>query len=227
MSPTHSHPHSPALSPHLKSVSSNQLLGAGTQGTGTGPGASAGALCCDKCDGKHATDKCPHFKKAREDHPDAKKNGWAKFGKPSTLPGAVLRSAKVVRQPGDGNCLFHSMSYGLGGGNNARALRGEICHYLVQNPSERISDTPLSEWIKWDSRCSVKDYAKRMSRGAWGGGIEMAAFQRIKGCNVHVYERVGGSFKRISAFDCDNKPETRPVVRVLYQGGVHYDALVA
>ena len=27
---------------------------------------------CDKCDGAHPTDACPHFKKAREDHVDAK-----------------------------------------------------------------------------------------------------------------------------------------------------------
>jgi hypothetical protein len=31
---------------------------------------SAGKLCCDKCDGPHATDSCPHYKKKREDHPD-------------------------------------------------------------------------------------------------------------------------------------------------------------
>ena len=28
-----------------------------------------------------------------------------------------LRSARVIRQPGDGNCLFHSMAYHLGGTN--------------------------------------------------------------------------------------------------------------
>ena len=50
------------------------------------------------------------------------------------------------------------MSYGLGGGTNARTLRMEICRYMESNPNERIADTPLSEWIKWDSRCSVKEY---------------------------------------------------------------------
>jgi hypothetical protein len=27
-------------------------------------------LCCDKCDGRHATDSCPYYKKKRDDHPD-------------------------------------------------------------------------------------------------------------------------------------------------------------
>ncbi len=144
----------------------------------------------------------------------------------SNLPGSTLRNARVVRQPGDGSCLFHSMSFGLGDGTNASTLRRDICRFIQTNPSATISDTPLSEWVKWDSRCSVTDYANRMSRGAWGGGIEMAVFMKIKGCNLHVYERKnGGNFKRISAFDYPDKPESRKIVRVLYQGGVHYDGM--
>jgi hypothetical protein len=44
----------------------------------------------------------------------------------------------------------------------------------------------------------------------------------MKDCNVHVYERSGVGLKRISAFDHPVSPETKPVVRVLYCGGVHY-----
>ena len=35
-----------------------------------------------------------------------------------------------------------------------------------------------------------------------------------------------GSYKRISAFDHPVTPELKKIVRVLYRGGVHYDALV-
>merc|ERR1719464_1750215 len=38
--------------------------------------AAATAPVCDKCDGPHATDKCPHFKKVREKHKDA----WSMLG---------------------------------------------------------------------------------------------------------------------------------------------------
>jgi len=64
-----------------------------------------------------------------------------------------------------------------------------------------------------------------MSRGAWGGGIEMAVCSAIYNVNVHVYEKYREGYKRISAFDVPTNPEARPVVRVLYGGGVHYDAL--
>ena len=45
---------------------------------------------------------------------------------------------------------------------------------------------------------SCAEYARKMSRGCWGGGIEMACMSRMKGCNVHVYEknRTGGSITR-------------------------------
>lgn len=123
---------------------------------------------------------------------------------------------------GDGSCLFHSMSYGLGGGYSAGRLRAEICNFINANPNLMISETPLKDWVRWDSGSSVSDYCRRMSRGGWGGGIEMAAVSQMKQVNVHVYERSGVGFKRISAFDYPTNPESKPIVRVLYCGGVHY-----
>ena len=231
-----------SLSPY--SVSKSQLPPAGQQQsqspsqqqlpmtlqstTGATAAPATKGLCCDKCDGKHETDNCPHYKKARDDHIDAKKNGWKLVGGTSSLPGAILRSARVIAQPGDGNCLFHSMSYGIKDGSNANLLRKEICEYILANPATPICETPLSDWVKWDSNSSCAEYARKMSRGSWGGGIEMACMSRLKGCNVHVYERDArtGGFKRISAFDHPIKPEQRKIVMVLYRGGVHYDALV-
>jgi hypothetical protein len=87
-----------------------------------------------------------------------------------------------------------------------------------------IAGDSLEEWIKWDTNSSAGNYASRMSRGGWGGGIEMAACSLLKNVNVHVYEKRSGGFKRISCFDCPGKASK--TIHVLYQGGVHYDALV-
>ena len=80
-----------------------------------------------------------------------------------------------------------------------------------------------------------------MSRGGWGGGIEMAATSpprrrvflggvgaarrrsELKNCNVEVYEQCALGYKRISLFEKNGADKT---VRVCYRGGVHYDALV-
>jgi hypothetical protein len=122
---------------------------------------------CAQCDGKHETVSCPYFKKEREKHPDAQR-GDKRLGGKSKLPGATIRSARVARQPGDGSCLFHSLSFGLRNGSNASSLRRQICAFIVDNPKLKIADTPLSDWVKWDSRSSVAQYARKMSGGAWG-----------------------------------------------------------
>jgi hypothetical protein len=227
--------------PQVGSQGGQQVDG---QSCGTVAGGKTGKLCCDKCDGRHVTEDCPHYLKNREPHPDAQKNFYKKIGGSSNLPGALIPSATVVRQPGDGSCLFHSLSYGLKDGSSASSLRAEICQFISKHPSFKICDTPLSDWVKWDSNVSCADYARRMSMSSvWGGGIEMACLSQIRNVNVHVYEvnygssrgfgsgnnRQGGTrggsgsgFKRISAFDVAVEPEKQQIVRVLYCGGVHY-----
>lgn len=183
---------------------------------------------CDKCDGPHATDACPFFKKDREEHKDA----WANLG--NTDPrkmGAdagnfVLRSAQVVPQPGDGSCLFHSLIFGLSNNgyreSSACKLRQELMEFLEAHPQKQIAGDTLEEWVRWDANASVEEYARRMSCGGWGGGIEMACCSLLRKVNVHVYERALAGFKRISCFDT---PQARKTIHVLYQGRMHYDAL--
>mmetsp|Transcript_134061 Transcript_134061/g.245908 ORF Transcript_134061/g.245908 Transcript_134061/m.245908 type:complete len:543 (-) Transcript_134061:34-1662(-) len=180
-------------------------------------------LCCDRCDGPHETDKCPHFTKPREKHADA----WSSYGKASrgdrgNEPVTVVRNARVVTQPADGSCLFHSLSYGLSDRSTASSLRREICGYIERNPDDIIADTSLRDWIRYDSGGTVNTYASRMSGGTWGGGIEMAALTKMKNVNVHVYEKCEDGFKRISAFQ---SPGASKTVSVLYQGRMHYDAI--
>lgn len=185
---------------------------------------------CDKCDGPHATEACPHFKKARENHKDA----WANYGKPWKVGSEggqkfIMHRGKEVRQPGDGSCLFHSLCFGLNGGRQggrfrAAQLRKDLANFIGRNPQKEIAGDTLEEWVRWDARSSVSAYAGRMARGGWGGGIEMAACCLSQRVNVHVYVRRRNGFERISCFDYPER--TKQTIHVLYQGGVHYDALV-
>ncbi len=145
---------------------------------------------CHKCDEDHDTVSCPHFKKGRDNHPDALPSGKKKeLG--GNAGNFVLKNARVVRQPGDGSCLFHSLSFGLGGGS-ASALRREIAQFVESNADLQIAGTPMSDWVRWDSGVSVSSYARRMAVSGWGGGIEMAACSILKRANIHVYERSSG-----------------------------------
>ena len=168
------------------------------------------------------TEKCPHFKKDRGTHPDATRM-LGKKGKVlgGNAPPLITTRGRVVPQPPDGSCLFHSLSYGLREGN-ASGLRRELMSFIRKHPDLEIAGDPLRDWIRWDALVSVQKYADKMSRGGWGGGIEMAAFSELKGCNVEVYEQCSAGFKRISLFEKGGATRT---VRVCYRGGVHYDAL--
>lgn len=188
---------------------------------------ASGSVVCDKCDGPHTTDQCPNFKGGRDEHKDA----WVNYGKGGELHSMggsggsfTLTSARVVRQPGDGSCLFHSLNYGLGSSGSASAsqLREEIASFLLRSANMEIAGDTLEEWVRYDGNASMSSYATRMSSGGWGGGIEMAACSRLKGVNIHVYESAPSGFKRISCFDSEKAART---IHVLYQGRMHYDAL--
>ncbi|CAE7553272.1 L [Symbiodinium sp. CCMP2456] len=178
-------------------------------------------LTCDKCDGNHATEDCPHFKKPRDQHPDA----WNLVGK-SHLVAASLADQKfvtrgrVVRQPGDGSCLFHALAFGLGG-TTARHLREEAAQLIERQPQSQIIGTALQDWVKMDSGRTVGGYVNQLRRGAWGGGIELAVLAKSRKVMVEVYEARKGGFARIAKFG-----EGRKAVQVLYQGRLHYDALL-
>ena len=86
----------------VASSSSSSLHNATTSSSSSSSSGSSAAintakkpLCCDKCDGKHETDDCPYYKKKREDHPDAQRNGAHKLGGTSLLPGGLIMRAKV------------------------------------------------------------------------------------------------------------------------------------
>jgi len=198
---------------------------------------------CDKCDGPHHESACPHFRGKREKHRDAtemyerKKKGSCDFedSEGGVASGdMIVHRARVVSQPGDGSCLFHSLSYGLNrvrrgrrdgkGTETARTLRRDLENYISTHSTECIGGTPIEDWILWESQTSVESYTNRMRESNdWGGAIEIAVCARVMGVTVDVYERMGSSFKRISHFTTDNKDAA--VINVLYCGRCHYDAL--
>lgn len=112
-----------------------------------------GIACCDRCDGKHATDLCPHFPKPRDtSHPDAlpsrhRKKLLHNNAFTSSLPGEVYSSSDllIVRQPGDGSCLFHSLAYGLNdNASSASSLRSLIADFILKNHNYKIAVRLLS-----------------------------------------------------------------------------------
>jgi len=132
--------------------------------------------------------------------------------------------AHEVRQPGDGSCLFHALSYGMNDGSHARRMRRQILEHIIKNPTMEIAGMSLQEWVKLDCGRSIRRYVEKMAAGAEGGGIEIEVFTRLKGMSVNVFERCSGGYRRISYFDAG--PKAKGEVNILYRKRRHYDALV-
>merc|ERR1712181_184880 len=147
----------------------------------------------------------------RDKHNDAWQNYGKEGAKSESNNWPVLKHARVVPQPGDGSCLFHSLSHGLRS-TNASKLRAEIADYIAANPNSTVADNPIKDWVLWDTGSQ------------WGGAVELAVCAKVKRMHVHVYERGQGGFRRISSFEGD-VGSGAGVINLLYGGRVHYDAL--
>lgn len=200
---------------------------------------------CERCDGDHRSADCPHYKHARPSHRDA----WLHFGnrksergKDSTgrsPRGEVLRESEgwsVARQPGDGSCLFHSLCFAESRArnahpNDAHSLRAEIAAWLLRHETDELaSGDTVREVVKWESGLGVADYVRRIRGHAWGGAVEVAAFAKMRSIEVRVFESGNDPndmrvriFRSIGRF---RAPSGSPVIRILYSGRSHYDALV-
>lgn len=178
---------------------------------------------CDKCDGPHSTSSCPYFKGKRDNHNDA----WVKYGKEGEESDSCISNSErkyrgtVIHQPGDGSCLFHSLSYSISG-ENATSLRSSISEYIKKNSTKEIAGTAIKEWVFWDCSMDCEAYADSMITGSkWGGAIEIAVCAHVTKKDVLVYEKKGRGFECISKFVGGGEGE----IRLCYSGRCHYDAL--
>jgi len=180
---------------------------------------------CDRCDGPHPTAYCPHFSKGRDEHEDARAQNPGGGADAAAGAPTVVR-ARLVKQPGDGSCMFHSLGHCFG--QDPNELRRETCASIEVNPTMEISGTPLSKWIEWDSNLSPAAYAARLrSPGTWGGALELAVVAATLGVVIHVYEPVqADSYKRIATFGSADESEFTTIAHIAYRGRSHYDALV-
>jgi hypothetical protein len=60
-----------------------------------------------------------------------------------------MMNAKVVKQPGDGSCLYYSLAHSLPTSVSAIALRKKIAAWVADNPDEIIADSPLKDWASF------------------------------------------------------------------------------
>ena len=128
----------------------------------------------------------------------------------------------IIQQPGDGKCLFHSLSEGEC--ENVAQIKGSILDFILRNPDEEIDNTSIAEWIQIDTGENAAAYVDRMrgnSGDEWGGPLEIAVYARLKAQNVHVFRQLEGmELICTSQFDTPGAMSTKCVC---YKNGNHYD----
>ena len=116
------------------------------------------------------------------------------------------------------SCLFQSLGHLIG--QDATALREQICNYLTRNP-DLMDGANAETVIGWDSGMTMDDYVRSMrSRSTWGGGVEIAAFVNMTGKAVVV--RHLGSNKEIVFVPKQGRPVE--ALFISYTGS-HYEPL--
>ena len=109
--------------------------------------------------------------------------------------------------------------------------------YISQHPGTTVAGIPLAQWVHEASGTGVEDYVRRMSVQGWGGGVELAAFARMRHCRVRVFQRGeesdgdgytlshGTAIKVIADFGSHEHSGVR-TIDLIFEGGTHYNSLV-
>lgn len=159
-----------------------------------------------------------------------------------------------IKQPKDGNCLYHALSYSY---NylycslatsapktttkpmkkskqiyNAKKLRQEITTYIQSHGSLLIHGIQLKDWINYDSQQNLSNYSKHMKTNhIWGGSIELIVFSYMKNISIEIYEDYcmdkkmkKNYYHLMSRFKSPVNPDNRPVIYLLFNGS-HYGKL--
>lgn len=109
--------------------------------------------------------------------------------------------------PGDGNCLFHSLSYPNG---NHRMVRACIVRHISEHWSE------FKHFLATEERGG---YIQQMIRpGSWGDELVLRAFSDLAQRQVRVYS---SQHKVVAKYGSDG----HSVVHIRFTG-CHYDVLI-
>lgn len=160
----------------------------------------------------------------------------------SQPPDTVLfwsrKPMKVVKVPGDGNCMFHAIITGMkqvGRSipyNDHNHLRQETVRrnveQCVQSPDYLTLLSASNDRVEKAYR-SCEEYREYMSMlGTWGGDTELSQIQNILREHeilLHVFQTNARSkLTRIAGYE--QVERNWPVIRVLRSNQIHYDVLL-
>lgn len=131
----------------------------------------------------------------------------------------------IEKQPGDGNCLFHSVSRQINiarkSSYDADSLRDQTVIYM----REHVTDLMLTSILPGEVGKSPERYFQEMKNpGVWGGEPEIRAMSDMLETTIHVYQPMNKerTILDLRSIYGDSKKDK---IHIVHVGGVHYDAL--
>ncbi|KAF7724691.1 hypothetical protein EC973_000799 [Apophysomyces ossiformis] len=133
-----------------------------------------------------------------------------------------LRSLNLCTKDmaGDGNCLFRALSDQFHGSDSRhKMIRQEICTYLRANEETYKYFVEDDQSFDYHVDCMEND-------GTFGGNMELAAFARLKGVDIKVYQPgmiyiITGTEEEESEQDSEDKQ----VLHIAYHSWEHYSSV--
>ena len=151
----------------------------------------------------------------------------------ATSPGLqkrTLLNPAVVKQRGNGDCLFTAISAQIESRPTAKALRMQVARFVRRNPDALLGDTPLRRWIHWEMGIDPHAYANIIAGKHWGGALEIMLLAHTLGRHFVVYQRTSRAdadhltCRHLYSFGVQDP--TIPSILLLYGDASHYDAIL-
>lgn len=100
---------------------------------------------------------------------------------------------------------------------------------VVRRCADQFNGQTLEQWIQQETGLTTKKYAEAVQRGLWGGVVEMQLLADELARPFVVYSKTEPSKQAHKIIEVHPSREecanSGPIV-LLYQGRVHYDALL-
>ena len=166
---------------------------------------------CDRCNGFHPSAECPHFQYLRGEHPDAKPLPPGDRPLPTTASTPQVEAGgRLIKQPADGSCLYHALSYGAGRLGlrkpSATDLRRSLAQWARDNERLRVAGKTLRTWLHWETGGteSFASYVAAQAESGWGGVLEIIGAAHHFHATVAVWVPVArGRFSQTAVFAPD------------------------
>ena len=129
---------------------------------------------------------------------------------------------QIIKMVGDGDCLYHSLSYKLDSTNHY--IENTVLNFIENNPDYIIHDIKLQEWILYDTGLNMENYIKQLQKTElYPGPIEIQIFCKLFQKNVHIYETVKGKYVNTHSIYYDQTDKSTDNNLTVYYSPYHYD----